>query len=96
MPPNPGGDEPSHLEVELEAARAAVEHWRRVVLQRSEDFAALIQRPTVRALLAAERHLAPIATRARTARRRMRSAVERLALSAAALRRAGRRRSRGN
>jgi Glycosyl transferases group 1 len=91
MAPDPEGDDPSDLEAELDAERAAVEHWRRIALKREREFAALSQRPAVRALLAAERHLAPIATRARSARRRLRSAVERLALSAGALRRVGRR-----
>jgi len=79
------------LQVELNAERAAVTHWRRVALQRSEEFAALGHRPTVRALLAVERRLAPIMARAGTARRSLRSAAERLALGAGGLRRTRRR-----
>jgi glycosyltransferase involved in cell wall biosynthesis len=91
---SPAGDaEPRDLLVQLEAERAAVEHWRRVALQRSEEFAALRSRPSVRALLRMERHLRPMAGRVRSARRRLGAAGERLALSAAALRRVGRRRS---
>jgi hypothetical protein len=81
------------LRVELDAERAAVEHWRRVARQRSEEFAALRGRPSVRALLGVERRLRPVAGRVRSGRRHLRAAAERLALSIAALRRVGRRRS---
>jgi hypothetical protein len=91
MPPDAGaGDaELRHLQIQLDTERAEVEHWRRIALQRSEQFAALRHRPSVRALLAAERRLAPVAVPVGSARRRLRSAAERLALSAGALRRTG-------
>ncbi len=92
-PPGKAAPEVSDLQLELDAERAAVGYWRRVALQRSEEFAALGRRRSVRALLAAERSLAPIMARARSAQRRARSAAERLALSAGALRRTGARRS---
>jgi hypothetical protein len=79
------------MRVQLDAERAAVEHWRRVALQRSDEFAALSRRPAVRAVLAAERRIAPIVTGASSAGRRLRVGVERLVLGASALRRAGRR-----
>jgi hypothetical protein len=77
------------LQAELDAERAAVGHWRRIAEQRSEQFAALRRRPPVRALLAAERRLAPIAERVGSAGRRLGSAAEQLALTAGALRRIG-------
>jgi len=80
------------LRQRLYAERAAVEYWRRIALQREEQFAALTRRPVVRALLAAERRVAPVTGRARSAGRRLRSGGERLALGAGAVRRAGRRR----
>jgi hypothetical protein len=79
------------LRVRFEAERAAAEHWRRVAIQRSEEYAALSQRSPVRFLLAAERRFAPIGARARSARRRMRSASARLVLGAGALPRIGHR-----
>jgi hypothetical protein len=79
------------LRLGLETERAAAEEWRRIALQRSEEYAALSQRPAVRALLAAERRLAPIVARARRTRRRLRSAAEGLALTAAGFRRIGHR-----
>jgi glycosyltransferase involved in cell wall biosynthesis len=91
--PHAGDAEPRDLQLQLETERAAVEHWRRVALQRSEEFAALRSRPSVRVLLGVERRLRPMVRRVRSARRRLRAAGERLALSAAALRRVGRRRS---
>jgi Glycosyl transferases group 1 len=94
MPSDPGAGEAElpDLRIELEAGRAAVEHWRRVALQRSEEFATLSRRPMVRALLAVERRVAPVMTRAGSARRRLRVGAERLALSTSALRRTARRR----
>ncbi|HEX6236171.1 MAG TPA: hypothetical protein VFZ68_03205, partial [Acidimicrobiales bacterium] len=89
--PGAGGGEPSDLRAELEAERAAVDHWRRVASQRSAEYAALRGRTAVRALLSVERRLAPVARGVRSADRRLRSGVERLALTAGALRRAGRR-----
>ena len=58
-----GETELPDLRSQLDAERAAVEHWRRIALQRSEEFAALSRRPTVRALLAVERRVAPVVTR---------------------------------
>jgi glycosyltransferase involved in cell wall biosynthesis len=87
------GGEVRDLQIELEAERAAVEHWRRVALQRSEDYGALGGRPSVRALLALERRAAPITACVASARRRLRSAGERLALNAGGLWHVGRRRS---
>jgi len=75
----------------LDADEAAVEHWRRIARQREDQYATLIRRPLVRALLAAERRAAPVAARARSTGRRARSGFERAALSAAALGRIGRR-----
>ena len=82
-----------HLETELEAERAAVEHWRRVAQQRSAESAALRNRSSVRALLAAERHLVPVVSRAESAWRWLRSAAEGMTLRVGAWRRvdAGRR-----
>ena len=77
------------LQVQLDAERAAVEHWQRIALQRSQEYTALRHRPSVRALLALERRLAPIFIQAGWARRRLRSGAERLTLSAGALRRMG-------
>ena len=91
LEPDAGESQLRDARAELAAERAAVEHWRRVALQRSEEFAALSQRPAVRALLAAERRIAPLGSRVGSARRRLRSVAERLALSAGALRRSGRR-----
>jgi glycosyltransferase involved in cell wall biosynthesis len=85
-------DEPSDLQVELDAERAAVAHWRRVARQRSEELAALRNRLPVRVLLGVERRLEPVVSVVGSARRRVRPAAERLALSTGALRRrAGRR-----
>jgi glycosyltransferase involved in cell wall biosynthesis len=85
-------DEPSDLQVELDAERAAVEHWRRVARQRSEELAALRDRLPVLVLLGVERRLEPVVSGVGSARRRVRAAAERLALSTGALRwRAGRR-----
>ena len=81
------------LRQRLDAERAAVEHWRRIALQREEQFAALNHRTAVRALLAIERRIAPVVTHAGTVGRRLRMVAEQLALSAGALRRAGQRRS---
>src|ERR687892_2066754 len=88
MPPeaDAGDAEVRDLQTRLDAERAAVEHWRRIALQRSEQFAALRHRPSVRALLAAERRLAPIVAPVGSTRRHLRHAGERLALSAGALR----------
>jgi glycosyltransferase involved in cell wall biosynthesis len=85
--------EADDLLVQLEAERAAVEHWRRVALQRSEESVALQSRLSVRALLGVERRLRPIVGRVKSARRRLAAAGERFALSAGAVRRVGRRRS---
>jgi Glycosyl transferases group 1 len=93
--PDTSGAEARELRVQLDAERAAVAYWRRVALQRSEEFAALRHRPIVRALLAVERRLVPVLARARTARRSVRSGAERLALGAGGLRRAARRPSPG-
>jgi hypothetical protein len=90
--PDDAAAELRDLRQRLDAERAAVEHWRRIAGQREEQFAALIRRPLVRALLAAERRAAPVAARARSTGHRLRSGAERLALSAGALGRTGRRR----
>jgi Glycosyl transferases group 1 len=93
-PDEDGGDRGvSDLRVRFEAERAAGEHWRRVALQRSEQYEALIRRPTVRALLAAERRLGPMLSWAADAGRRLGPVAERLSLAAGALRRVGRRQS---
>jgi hypothetical protein len=75
------------LQAQLEAERAAAEHWRRIANQRSEEFAALRHRLSVRALLAAERRLATVGARVGVAGNRLRSAAGRLALTVGALRR---------
>src|SRR5262245_23961136 len=94
-PPGEAAHEPSDLQVELDAERAAVGHWRRVARQRSEELAALRRRPSVRALLGVERRLEPVVSVVGSGRRRVRAVTERLALSAGALRRgAARRRPR--
>jgi len=79
------------LRTQLEAERAAIKHWRRVAVQRSADFSALRHRTSVRVLLGAERRVDPIVTAIGSARRRVASAAERVALSTGALLRAGRR-----
>jgi hypothetical protein len=81
------------LEVQLEAERAAVQHWRRIALKRSEEWARWRDRPSVRALLGIERRLGPLAVRAGSSLRRLQLGGERLVLSAGALRRTGRRRA---
>jgi Glycosyl transferases group 1 len=98
VPSDPENDDAElrDLRVELNAERAAVEHWRRIADQRSEEFAALRKRPSVRALLGMERRIGPIVARARSARRRLGAAADRVALSAGALRMAGRRTSRAS
>ena len=74
------------LRQRLDAEQAAVEHWRRIARQREDQYATLIRRPLVRALLAAERRAAPVAARARSTGRRLRAGAERLALSAGSAR----------
>jgi glycosyltransferase involved in cell wall biosynthesis len=92
--PDTGDAELRDLQTELDAERAAVEHWRRIARQRSDEFAALRNRTSVRVLLGVERRIRPVATRARSARRRVRATAERLTLTTDALRqRVGRRRS---
>ncbi|HKA84199.1 MAG TPA: glycosyltransferase [Acidimicrobiales bacterium] len=91
-PPGEAAHEPSDLQVELDAERAAVGHWRRVARQRSEELAALRRRPSVRALLGVERRLEPVVSVVGSGRRRVRAVTERLALSAGALRRGAARR----
>jgi hypothetical protein len=86
-----GADTPDDLRAELEAERAAVDHWRRVAHQRSAEYTALRDRIAVRALLSVERRLAPVALGMRSAGRRLRSGAERATLAAGALHRAGRR-----
>jgi hypothetical protein len=81
------------LEVQLEAERAAVQHWRRVAMQRSEEWAMLRDRPSVRVLLGIERRLGPMRLRAGSALRWLHLGGERLALTAGALPRTGRRRA---
>ncbi|MET0902436.1 MAG: hypothetical protein ABWZ52_04280, partial [Acidimicrobiales bacterium] len=58
------------LRAQLEAERAAAEHWRRVAAQRSAEYAELRHRASVRALLALERRLGPISGRVVTLARR--------------------------
>jgi glycosyltransferase involved in cell wall biosynthesis len=89
--PETGDTELRDLRMELDAERASVEHWRRIARQRSEEFAALRNRPSVRVLLGVERRLGPIVARFASARRRLGAAAERVALGAGALRRADRR-----
>jgi Glycosyl transferases group 1 len=80
------------LRMELDAEQAAVEHWRRIARQRTDDFAALRNRTSVRVLLGLERRVGPVAARAGSARHRVGAAAERLALTADALRPGRRRR----
>jgi glycosyltransferase involved in cell wall biosynthesis len=80
------------LRMELDAEQAAVEHWRQIARQRTDDFAALRNRTSVRLLLGLERRVRPVVVRAGPARRRFRAAAERLALTAGALRPGRRRR----
>lgn len=54
------------LRAQLEAERAATEHWRQVATQRSAEYAQLRHRCAVRALLALERRLGPITGRVAT------------------------------
>jgi Glycosyl transferases group 1 len=82
-----GDAELRDLQGELDAERAAVEHWRRIAEQRTADFTALRNRTSVRALVAAERRLRPLVAGATLARRRLRAVTERLMLSGGALRR---------
>jgi hypothetical protein len=93
--PDTGDADLRDLRMELDAERASVMHWRRIAQQRSEEFAALRNRPSVRALVGVESRLAPVVARFVSARRRLRAGGERLALGAGALRRVGRRRSAG-
>ena len=85
--PSARDSEIAELQTQLDAERAAAESWRRIAHQRSEESAALRQRPSVRALLGAERRLAPFAALAGKAGHHVRSAAGRLALTADALRR---------
>jgi glycosyltransferase involved in cell wall biosynthesis len=91
--PDDAAAELHDLRQRLDAEQAAVEHWRRIAQQREDQYATLIRRPLVRALLAAERRTAPVVARARSSGHRVRAGAERLALSAGALARAGRRRA---
>jgi glycosyltransferase involved in cell wall biosynthesis len=77
--------EVAELRAELDAERTGAEHWRRLANQRSEELAALRHRLSVRALLSAERRMAPLAAWVGAAGSRMRSAAGRLALTADAL-----------
>ena len=77
------------LRAELDAERAATEHWRRVARQRSAQFAELQRRPIVRLALGVERRLTPITEPVTAAVDRARPRFEQLALAAGAL---GRRR----
>jgi hypothetical protein len=86
-PPSARDAEMPELRAQLDAERAATEHWRRIANQRSEEFAALRHRPSVRVLLAAERRLAPLAGWVGEFGSRLRSATERLTLAMGALRR---------
>ena len=87
MPPGPIQSEPGgrDLRAELDAERAATDHWRRVARQRSADFAELRHRPIVRAVLALERRLVPVRRPIAAATGRLRALVERLALAITAL-----------
>jgi hypothetical protein len=80
------------VRLELDAERAAVEHWRRIARRRTDDYAALRNRTSVRLLLGLERRARPVVARAGSARRRVGAAAERLALTAGALGRGRRRR----
>jgi len=94
MPTEPAdaAEERRDLRQRLDAEQAAVDHWRRIARQREDQYATLIRRPVVRALLAAEQRAAPVAAHARSAGRRLRAGAERVALRVGALGRAGRRR----
>jgi hypothetical protein len=63
MPSHPAArdSEMAELRAELHAERAGAEHWRRLANQRSEELAAMRRRLSVRALLSAERRMAPLA-----------------------------------
>ena len=87
MPPGPTQSEPGgrDLRAELEAERAATDHWRRVARQRSADFAELRHRPIVRAVLALERRLVLVRGPIAAVTGRLRALVARLALAITAL-----------
>ena len=68
-----GGATTSRLE--LEAERAAAEHWRRVAEQRAAEYAELRRRPLVRASLAAERWTGRARAQTTTAARAVQSAA---------------------
>ncbi len=74
------------LRAELEAERAATDHWRRVARQRSAAFAELRHRPTVRAVLALERRLGFVRHPVATALARLRALSERTRLALGAVR----------
>jgi glycosyltransferase involved in cell wall biosynthesis len=93
VPPDPdtGDAELPELRQELDGERAAGEHWRRIAQHRSDQLAALRNRPSIRVLLGVERRLRPVVARLRSSRRLARGAAERMALTAGALRPARRR-----
>ncbi len=86
MPPGPTPGEPVErdLEAELDAERAATDHWRRVARQRSAEYAELRHRTSIRALLAAERRLAPLRQPIAAAMERAEARAARIALRARA------------
>ena len=81
LPGEPGGHD---LEAELEAERAATEHWRRLAEQRSAELAAVRHRPIVRAVLSLERRLGPARAQARAAAARIRPVAHRAVLAVSA------------
>jgi len=85
MPPGPTPGEPAgrDLQAELDAERAATDHWRRVARQRTAAFAELRHRPSVRGLLAIERRLQPVRRPIVAASVSLRARVDRLTLAAA-------------
>lgn len=94
MAPGRSHGEPEHrnLQAELEAERAATDHWRRLARQRSVAFAELRHRPAVRVVLALERRLGVIRRPLATTRASLRELTDRLSLIVAAVGRRPRRR----
>ena len=84
--PDPGEPSADDLAAELDAERAAVDHWRRVAQQRTAEYAELRHRPVVRAVLAADRRTAPARARTAVGLRRLRTAGARAALTASGVR----------
>lgn len=78
------------LDAELEAERAATDHWRRIARQRSTEYAALRHRPAIRALLAVDWRLDAVRDRVLPQSEWLHALGERFVLSTSAF---GRRRA---